>query len=141
MEELKIDEVLNEYTEKAKTLIADDGQLEQVLSGAENAIKEIPSIGGKLSYVPLMFSMVRSYAAKEYEVNAKAVASMVGAFLYLISKKDLISDKIPVIGLMDDLAVFALAIGINKDELDKYSAWREAKKEKAAAPAEETPAE
>ena len=32
---------------------------------------------------------------------------------------------IPVIGVVDDLAVLGLALQINSKELDAYSAWRE----------------
>ena len=128
MEELKIEELLSEYSEKAKSLMSDEGKVEEVLSAAEERLKEIPTIGEKVAQLPLMFSMIRSYITKEYtEVSPKVVVSMVGAFLYLIKGKDLIPDKIPVLGLVDDVAVIALAFKLNENELNAYKAWRDEK--------------
>ena len=125
MEELKIEELLSEYSEKAKSLMSDEGKVEEVLSAAEERLKEIPTVGEKVAQLPLMFSMIRSYITKEYtEVSPKVVVSMVGAFLYLIKGKDLIPDKIPVLGLVDDVAVIALAFKLNENELNAYSQWR-----------------
>ena len=128
MEELKIEELLSEYSEKAKSLMSDEGKVEEVLSAAEERLKEIPTVGEKVAQLPLMFSMIRSYITKEYtEVSPKVVVSMVGAFLYLIKGKDLIPDKIPVLGLVDDVAVIALAFKLNENELNAYKAWRDEK--------------
>ena len=65
---------------------------------------------------------------------------MVGALVYMLKGKDLISDKIPVIGIIDDIAVLALALQINAKELDAYEAWRMEKDNtitKTAEPKEE----
>ena len=50
---------------------------------------------------------------------------MVGALVYMLKGKDLISDKIPVIGIVDDLAVLGLALQLNSKELEAYKTWRE----------------
>ena len=86
-----------------------------------------------------MVSMVKSYITKEYtEVSPKVVASLVSAFLYLLTKKDLIRDDIPVQRYADDLAVVALAVKLNEPEIEAFKAWREANPAPAAgsAPAE-----
>jgi uncharacterized membrane protein YkvA (DUF1232 family) len=129
MDELKVNELLGEYAGKAKDLLSEEGKVEEVLEAAEKTLSEIPTIGDKVAKLPLMFSMIRSYVTKEYtDVSPKVVASMVGAFLYLISRKDLIPDKIPVIGMADDVGILALAIKLNENELNTYSAWRESRK-------------
>ena len=51
-------------------------------------------------------------------------AQMVGSFLYLLKKDDLISDKIPVLGIADDLAVLGLALKLSENELQAFSEWR-----------------
>ena len=128
MEEIKIEELLGQYSEKAKDLLSDEGKVEEVLNAAEAKLKEIPNVGDQIAKLPLMFSMIRSYVTKEYtEVSPKVVASVAGAFLYLIKGKDLIPDKIPVLGIVDDLAVIALALKLNEKEVDAYGAWREEK--------------
>ena len=47
--------------------------------------------------------------------------------IYLIKQKDLISDKIPVIGIADDLGVMALALKLCEPELTAFSEWRATK--------------
>lgn len=128
-EEKKFEELLGSYSEKAKDMLSEEGKVEEILKKAEETLAAIPNVGDKAAKLPLMFSMIRSYITKEYtEVSPKVVASMVGAFIYLVSRKDLIPDKIPVLGLADDLGVLALALELNKPELDAYSAWRDNRK-------------
>ena len=124
----KIQELLNESSSKVEALMKDTAALENVLQSAEKQLNNIPGIGEYAAKLPLMFSMIRSYIAKEYtEVSPKVVVSMVGALVYMLKGKDLIPDKIPVIGAVDDIAVLALALQLNTAELEAYSKWREEK--------------
>jgi len=131
MEENNMNVVLESYTRKAQDLLSDDGKVEEILRTAENKLKEVPEIGEKVAQLPLMLSMIRSYITKEYtQVSNKVVISMIGAFLYLITPRDLINDKIPVLGIVDDVAILGLALKLNEKELEEYSLWRENKDKK-----------
>ena len=122
----KIKELLDESSAKVESIMKDTAALENILQSAEAKLSQIPNVGQYAAKLPLMLSMIRSYIAKEYtEVSPKVVVSMVGALVYMLKGKDLISDRIPVIGVVDDLAVLGLALQINSKELDAYSAWRE----------------
>ncbi len=130
----KIQELLNESSAKVEAIMKDTAALENILQSAEQKLKDIPGVGQYAAKLPLMLSMIRSYIAKEYtEVSPKVVVSMVGALVYMLKGKDLIPDKIPVIGAVDDLAVLGLALQVNSSELETYAKWRE---EKDAAKAE-----
>ena len=130
----KIQELLDESSAKVEAIMKDTAALENILQSAEQKLKDIPGVGQYAAKLPLMLSMIRSYIAKEYtEVSPKVVVSMVGALVYMLKGKDLIPDKIPVIGAVDDLAVLGLALQINSSELETYAKWRE---EKDAAKAE-----
>ena len=130
----KIQELLDESSAKVEAIMKDTAALENILQSAEQKLKDIPGVGQHAAKLPLMLSMIRSYIAKEYtEVSPKVVVSMVGALVYMLKGKDLIPDKIPVIGAVDDLAVLGLALQINSSELETYAKWRE---EKDAAKAE-----
>ena len=73
-----------------------------------------------------MISMIRSYITKEYTaVSPKVIATLVAAIIYLLKGKDLISDKIPVLGMTDDIAVLGVAMKIIEPELNAYRAWRD----------------
>ena len=74
-----------------------------------------------------MISMIKSYLKGEYrECPVSTIVAMIASLLYLISPKDLISDKLPVIGLLDDIAVVLLAWKYVIKDVEKYQAWRKA---------------
>lgn len=124
----KAKDILGGFTAQAQDMLKDGSKVEAALEALEAKMKEIPTIGEGLSKLPLMISMIRAYITKEYtEVSPKVVASMLCAVLYLLKGKDLIRDDIPVVGLVDDIAVAGAAFMLSEKELDAYAAWREAK--------------
>ena len=135
--ELSIDKakaLLDTGIAEAQELIKEPSKVDDVLIQLENKLQEVPAIGDTLSDLPLMISMVKSYITKEYsEVSPKVIATLVGAFLYLVKKKDIIPDNIPVVGIADDLAVLGLALKLSEPELKAFSEWRDAQKNEPAA--------
>ena len=114
----------------AQELIQNPSKVDEILVQLEEKLKEVPAIGNTLSQVPLMIAMVKAWITKEYtEVSPKVIACLVGAIIYLLKKKDLIKDSIPIIGIADDLAVMGLALKLSKPELQAFAAWRDGKGE------------
>lgn len=121
-------ELLDEGTQEAQEVIQNPSKVDELLLQLEEKLKEVPAIGSTLADLPLMISMVKAWVTKEYtEVSPKVIACLVGAIIYLLKRKDLISDSIPVIGIVDDLAVMALALKLSEPELKAYAEWRDAK--------------
>ena len=119
---------------EAQELIREPSKIDDVLVQLEKKLQEVPAIGQTLSDLPVMISMVKGYITKEYsDVSPKVIATLVGAFIYLVKKKDIISDDIPVIGIADDLAVLGLALKLSEPELNAFKAFREGKNEKREA--------
>ena len=115
---------------EAQELIKEPSKVDDVLIQLENKLRDVPAIGDTLSDLPLMISMVKGYITKEYsEVSPKVIATMVAAFLYLVRKKDIIPDNIPVVGIADDLAVLGLALKLSGPELDAFKAFRDGKRD------------
>lgn len=126
--EQQAQELLEKGTEEAQEVIQNPSKVDEILLQLEDKLKEVPAIGSTLADLPLMISMVKAWITKEYtEVSPKVIACLVGAVLYLLKKKDLISDSIPVIGIVDDLAVLGLALKLSEPELKAYAAWRDGK--------------
>lgn len=75
-------------------------------------------------YFGLLFSMLLDSFKRRYPLPTKTALVLVFAFLYLISPVDIIPDIFPLIGLVDDIAVFAFAFGFIKDDLENYTAWK-----------------
>ena len=120
--------LLDQGIAEAEQILGDTSKVDEILMQLEDKMKKIPAIGKTLSGVPLTIAMVKAWITKEYtEVSPKVIACLVGAILYLVKKKDLIPDNIPIIGLADDLGVMALALKMCEPELKAFSQWRNAK--------------
>ena len=118
-------EVLNKGIEEAESVISNPSKVDEILMQLEEKLKAVPVIGSTLSDLPLMIAMIKAWVKKEYTVvSPKVIACLVGAVIYLIKKKDLISDSIPIVGHVDDLAVLGLALKLSEKELKAFAEWR-----------------
>ena len=121
-------ELLDKGTEEAQEIIANPSKVDEILVQLEEKLKTVPAIGSTLADLPLMIAMVKAWIKKEYtEVSPKVIACLIGAILYLLKRKDLISDSLPVIGIVDDLAVMGLALKLSEPELKAFAEWRDAR--------------
>lgn len=126
--DINLDEVtktLEDSAAQAEEVLKDPSQVSSILMQMEDKIKEVPAVGEPISNLLLMIDMVKGYATKEYDkVSPKVVALLLGSFIYLVKKDDLIPDKIPLLGAADDLLVLGLALKLSEDELKEFKKWR-----------------
>ena len=127
-----------------KVLEAGMAQTDQWLGSNENMtqlfndvsarLKTTPLIGDTINDFPVMVSMVKDYVSKDYtKVSGKVIGTIVSAFLYLISRKDIIPDNVPILGILDDIAVVGLAFKFVAPELKEYKTWKEAQTKEESA--------
>ena len=122
-------ELLNKGISEAQEVIKNPSKVDELLIQLEEKLKSVPAIGETLSDLPLMIAMIKAWIKKEYTVvSPKVIACLVGAILYLLKKKDLIPDYIPIIGIADDLAVMGLALKLSEPELKAFAEWRDQQK-------------
>ncbi len=121
-------EIIESGIAQAQEILSDPEKINDLLKQLEQKVKELPSsMGEALGNIPLMAQMVKGYVTQEYtDVSPKVVASLVSAFIYVLAKKDVVPDTVPVLGLVDDVAVVALAMKINEAELDAFKQWQDA---------------
>ena len=118
-------QLLDKGISEAQEVIADPSKVDEILMQLEEKLKQVPAIGNTLADLPLMIAMVKAWITKKYtQVSPKVIACLVGSFIYLINKKDLIPDSIPVVGIADDLAVLGLALKLSEPELKAFAEWR-----------------
>ena len=121
----EIEEAYETGKKEAEQILNNPDKMELFLQRLEQKMDDIPMIGDKLSMVPVMISFIKSYVKNDYrEAPVTVPISIVAALLYLISPKDIIKDSIPVIGLLDDIAVVYLAWRYVKKDIEKYQQWR-----------------
>ncbi len=74
-----------------------------------------------------MLRLVRAYHRGEYDqVSDDALLWIIAALSYLIDPFDLIPDKTPFLGFLDDAAVIAFAVGKTRQALDDFMTWETA---------------
>jgi len=122
---MNANDILNSFTKEASGFINDPSRLDRLLVDVEEKLRAVPKVGQTLSGLPVMIAMVKSWVTKEYEIQPKVLVTMVAVLLYLLKGKDLIPDKIPVLGMTDDIAVLGVALKIIEPELNAYRAWRD----------------
>ena len=118
-------ERLNKGIAEAQEIVQNPSKVDELLVQLEEKLKAVPAIGETLADVPVMIAMVKAWIRKEYTVvSPKVIACLVGAIIYLLKKRDLIPDSIPLIGIADDLGVMGLALKMSEPELKAFAEWR-----------------
>ncbi|MBF9221574.1 DUF1232 domain-containing protein [Hymenobacter sp. BT662] len=81
-----------------------------------------------------MFRLIKASMSGEYTgVPTSTVAAAVAVLVYFLSPIDLIPDFIPVLGLLDDVALVAWFSTTLKHEMDKFHEWELTRPALAAA--------
>lgn len=121
------EKILKSGAKQAEELLGNNKAIDELIEKVQTKVNEYPLLKTTFEDGKNLLSMLKSYVTKEYtEISPKVIVTVVSALLYLIKQKDLISDKIPVLGLLDDVAIAAVAINFVKPELDKYDEWKAA---------------
>lgn len=124
-EEQAIDQLEKGYIE-ADEILKDTDKLERFLQRLENKLKTIPLAGEKLSHIPVMVSLVKSYIKKEYtDIPIGTIIAVISALVYFLSPIDLVPDSIPILGYFDDAAVVAACWALVESDIGEYIRWRE----------------
>lgn len=123
---------------QAQEILQDPAKMTELLQQLQEKAKELPAgTLDTLKRLPLMASLIKGYVTREYtEISPKVIASVVSAVLYLVKGKDLIPDDVPILGIVDDIAVIALALKLSEKELDDFQAWLDTQAPEVAASVE-----
>ena len=82
---------------------------------------------GVFGYVRGFVRMWRAYGKKKYRVFPwRTVAAFLVSLAYLFDPFDIIPDYLPVIGYIDDAAVFGLLVAAIRRDVGKYLEWEAA---------------
>ncbi len=121
----QLSEQISKNSEEAVNLLNDQDQMERFLERLENKLKKVPIVGKKLSVVPMLVSLVRSYVRGDYrDIPIGSIIAIVSALIYFVSPIDLFPDGIPGLGYVDDAAVIALVWNMVEDDVEEYKKWQ-----------------
>jgi uncharacterized membrane protein YkvA (DUF1232 family) len=98
--------------------------LSQLAMKVRKMDKKDLSFQGARAKVDVLMRLTRSYAKGNYRaIPWKAMASVLGAFVYFINPFDLIPDVAPIIGLTDDVSILVWVYSSIQSEVDKFLLW------------------
>ena len=99
---------------------------ERFLQKLEKKLKTIPVLGGVLSKIPALISLVRSYIQKAYtDIPIRSIIAIVSGLIYFLAPVDVIPDVIPGFGYVDDVSVLTFCLKLVGDDVKEYQKWRE----------------
>ncbi|MVN76358.1 DUF1232 domain-containing protein [Hymenobacter sp. HMF4947] len=124
--------IFKKFLAAAEGYIKQPTRLKKLLVDAFNKAREKKELGALAheawETLQSLFRLIKMSASGEYTgVPGTTVAAAVAVLIYFLSPIDLIPDFIPVIGLLDDMALVAWFSTSIKHELDKFHEWEEAK--------------
>ena len=104
--------------------------LDFISKAAEKLERLNPLTTGKFSLIlediKLFFALLKAYYEGRYtEIPWKTIVKMLSAIIYFVYIFDFIPDFIPVVGFLDDIALFAWVIKSIRGDLDKFKMWKE----------------
>lgn len=83
---------------------------------------------GFIGKIPTIGRMLNSIRKKQYKPEIKNLLIPGAVLLYIFSPIDVIPEWIPVIGVLDDLALLALAMPLLLKETERFIAWENEQK-------------
>ena len=86
---------------------------------------------GFIRKLPVIIRMVKSAMTKGgYRPQFKNAVVIGLVLIYLLTPIDIIPDWIPVVGVLDDLALLAMAMPMLIAEAERFTAWEAERKER-----------
>jgi len=112
--------------EDAKSCVNDRESLQALFNEAASKAAAVPREPFKESwpYLQTMLRLVRAHHCGEYDqVPKDALLWIVAALNYLVDPFDLIPDKTPFLGFVDDAAVIEFVTDKTRQTLDDFMTW------------------
>ena len=111
---------------EAKLRVVGSGGLRSLFEQAARKAASLPrqSFKENWAYVQTMLRLVRAYERGEYQqVSNDALMWIVAALNYLVDPFDLIPDKTPFLGFIDDATVVGFVADKTRQALDDFMIW------------------
>jgi len=120
--------------QQAEKVVGNKAEIEKLLQNAYmKATTNRFSLKSIWDDLTLFIRMIKSWITKEYtDIPWTTLILSVALIIYFLNPFDLIPDFIPVIGLMDDIALAVFVFNSIRSDLQKYEKWENKKKTEEA---------
>jgi uncharacterized membrane protein YkvA (DUF1232 family) len=120
-----LNDLFDKALKKAERVIEDQQFISNLLDKAfmkmGQASERLYDVQDQLS---AMIRMVTAWLRRDYtEISPKALVALLAALIYFVNPFDLISDFIPFIGMLDDIAVITYVVNLFNKEIERFMDW------------------
>lgn len=127
-EQIASSPLFKKFVGKAEEYIKKPTRMKQLLNEAYQKASEKNDVGSiahdAWQTMQTLFRLIRTSVSGEYTgLPTSTVIAAVAVTIYFLSPVDLIPDFIPVLGLLDDVALVAWFSTTIKEELEKFLEW------------------
>lgn len=106
-----------------------ESDVQNVITRSEEIKKKFNTTGPLGRFIEdgkLLTSLVKDYWVGVYRhIPYGSIASIVFTLIYVLNPFDLVPDMLPLIGQLDDVAVFGACLILVEQDLHKYKAWKQ----------------
>lgn len=124
----EVRDALFENEQKAEEILKDKQKTQKTLGKAKKLLlklRNMPVIGKIVDDIAETIEMIKDSVSGKYTLPTRVLVSALGGIIYIVSPIDIIPDIIPVVGWLDDAAVFMLVLETGLSlELNKYRKWK-----------------
>ncbi len=127
-EQIASSPLFKKFVGKAEEYIKKPTRMKQLLNDAYQKASEKNDVGTiaheAWETLQTLFRLIRSSVSGEYTgLPTSTVIAAVAVTIYFLSPIDLIPDFVPVLGLLDDVALVAWFSTTIKEEMEKFLEW------------------
>ena len=119
----EVDKQYNDKLIKAKELISNKVNLENILKEAEKILSKVNN--DILNFILIFTSLIRSYSKGDYKnVAVNALEAILAVVLYFIDPDDVVKDDEDNFGYIDDAHLISKCYDGFQEEIDKFIEWK-----------------
>ena len=106
-----------------------DKDVEKVVVKSEDIQKKFTARGPLKRFIEdarLLIAMIKDYWSRSYrQVPFGTIGAIAFTLIYVLNPFDLVPDVLPIIGEIDDAAVFTACLMLIEGDLRKYKNWKD----------------
>ena len=114
---------------KAKRILNNKSKVIELVTKALSFCKKLGNISFLKKWfldIPTLCDMLTDTINGTYKnIPHSSLVMVLIAIIYTVSPVDLLFDKIPIIGVMDDAAILKIVLDTIKNDLETYTSWKE----------------
>ena len=103
--------------------------VEKVIVKSEDIRQKFTSRGPLHRFIEdakLLMAMVKDYWNRSYrQIPFGVIGAIAFTLIYVLNPLDLVPDMLPIIGQVDDAAVFAACLMLIESDIRKYKEWKD----------------